>query len=176
MIDPDSKTVVALHHAGSKRNSINYAVPFSEILKHSKLLKALAKGSGVDIARKPTTTKTARLEPSTSADEFKSPEILAKSLQTELKRIGCYSGRIDGSWGKQSMRAMRAYNTKAGANFALQTPSHQAVIAIRKVVGKICSPLRSKQQTRVGKNSKSGTKEAAKKAIDCSTGRYSSGM
>ncbi len=41
VIDPDSKTVIALHHAGSKRNSINYAVPFSEILKVSPILREL---------------------------------------------------------------------------------------------------------------------------------------
>ena len=40
VIDPDSKLVVALHHAGSRAGDINYAIPMADILGQSKVLKA----------------------------------------------------------------------------------------------------------------------------------------
>ena len=43
VIDADTGLVVALHHAGSRRDAINYAIPITEIAKHSKVLGRLAK-------------------------------------------------------------------------------------------------------------------------------------
>ncbi len=41
------------------------------------------------------------------------PESLPRAVQEELKRIGCYSGGIDGDWGNGSRRAMeRFYSAK----------------------------------------------------------------
>ncbi|SNS63700.1 trypsin-like serine peptidase [Antarctobacter heliothermus] len=40
VIDAGTQKVIALHHAGSARNSINYAVPMTAILRNSSVLKA----------------------------------------------------------------------------------------------------------------------------------------
>ena len=40
VIDASSQTVIALHHAGSKKDEVNFAILMSEILKSSKLLQA----------------------------------------------------------------------------------------------------------------------------------------
>jgi V8-like Glu-specific endopeptidase len=45
VFDPGSQSVIALHHAGSKLDSINFAIPLSEIVKQSEILRALAKRS-----------------------------------------------------------------------------------------------------------------------------------
>jgi hypothetical protein len=37
------------------------------------------------------------------------PEDLPRAVQSELKRIGCYSGGIDGDWGNGSRRAMERF-------------------------------------------------------------------
>lgn len=37
------------------------------------------------------------------------PKALAKALQTELRRVGCYQMRVDGSWGKGSRTALTSY-------------------------------------------------------------------
>ena len=34
---------------------------------------------------------------------------LARALQTELNRLGCSVGRVDGAWGKRSRGALRTY-------------------------------------------------------------------
>lgn len=41
VFDLASQSAIALHHAGSKRKSINYAIPFSQILKKSQILQKL---------------------------------------------------------------------------------------------------------------------------------------
>ena len=46
VIDASSQMVIALHHAGSRANSINYAVPMSLILKASKVLKGARQTGG----------------------------------------------------------------------------------------------------------------------------------
>ena len=37
------------------------------------------------------------------------PEDLARAVQTELKRVGCYQMAVDGSWGKGSRTALTSY-------------------------------------------------------------------
>lgn len=39
------------------------------------------------------------------------PEDLPRAVQTELKRIGCYAGGVDGDWGNGSRRAMERFYT-----------------------------------------------------------------
>lgn len=42
VIDPGQRAAVALHHAGSSRKSINYAIPMAFIARHSKIVAKLA--------------------------------------------------------------------------------------------------------------------------------------
>jgi hypothetical protein len=44
VFDPGSQAVVALHHAGSRMNSINFAIPLSEIVKKSEIMSGLIGG------------------------------------------------------------------------------------------------------------------------------------
>lgn len=46
VIDASLQQVVGLHHAGSKRDSVNFAIPMREILSKSTLLTALVSDSG----------------------------------------------------------------------------------------------------------------------------------
>jgi caspase domain-containing protein len=50
-------------------------------------------------------------------DQEKATE-LARSIQTELRRLGCYRTTVDGSWGKGSVRAVTNYykNTRQAAS------------------------------------------------------------
>jgi formylglycine-generating enzyme required for sulfatase activity/V8-like Glu-specific endopeptidase len=47
VIDDETRNVIALHHAGSARNTINYAVPLAEIVKTSPILRGLIEGGRV---------------------------------------------------------------------------------------------------------------------------------
>ena len=58
VIDVATQKVVALHHAGSKRDAINFAIPMDAILKHSKVLSGLAAPAPTAPAPAPTVVQT----------------------------------------------------------------------------------------------------------------------
>lgn len=58
-----------------------------------------------------------------SADYVTSVE-LARGLQRELKRVGCYEGDIDGDWRGASRRAMSAFLTKVNATLPTDRPDY----------------------------------------------------
>jgi len=47
--------------------------------------------------------------PATAPDELPDPLALTKDVQSELKRIGCFAGKIDGEWGTSSRNALGDY-------------------------------------------------------------------
>ena len=71
------------------------------------------------------------------------PKQLAELLQTELKRVGCYSGRIDGDWGSGSKAALQAFNQHARKAFPTSSPSAPPIIELRKTFARICPQTRT---------------------------------
>ncbi|MBI1386341.1 MAG: trypsin-like serine protease [Rhizobiales bacterium] len=66
VIDPETRTAVALHHAGSQRDSINFAIPLSRIMRHSTIISGLVEehrkasgASGAPAATPPAPAGTA---------------------------------------------------------------------------------------------------------------------
>lgn len=51
-------------------------------------------------------------------------EQLARDLQLELKRVGCYEGEVDGQWGPGSRRAMMAFMDRVNATLPVDQPDH----------------------------------------------------
>lgn len=49
---------------------------------------------------------------------------LAASIQTELKRVGCYRGDVDGTWGTASQRAMKDFNQRIKATLPTEQPDY----------------------------------------------------
>ncbi len=47
---------------------------------------------------------------------------LARNIQRELRRVGCYWGRIDGSWGMGSKRSMGEFMERVNAALPLEEP------------------------------------------------------
>jgi hypothetical protein len=88
----------------------------------------------------PAEIKQATLTP---PDEKKLSEqngqVLARALQTELKRVGCYLGKIDGDWGRGSTAAMSKYNKHGKVKLNTHTPSHKTVAMARKSTLTVCS-------------------------------------
>ncbi|MGP6087273.1 trypsin-like peptidase domain-containing protein [Antarctobacter jejuensis] len=56
VIDASSQMVIALHHAGSRANSVNFAVPMSLILANSKVLVGTQTGGGNQASKPDTET------------------------------------------------------------------------------------------------------------------------
>ena len=58
------------------------------------------------------------------------PEQLAIAVQTELKRMGCYRGGIDGQWGPGSRRAVQLYFDTLKATTTTQEPTVEVFHAL----------------------------------------------
>ncbi|MBO9463125.1 hypothetical protein [Labrenzia sp. R5_0] len=67
-----------------------------------------------------------------------SAEELATALQTELNRVGCSVGRVDGDWGNKSRRALRTYGREAGIDLASLDPDPSILDQLKKSTGRVC--------------------------------------
>ncbi|SHL12517.1 Uncharacterized protein, contains caspase domain [Bradyrhizobium lablabi] len=63
---------------------------------------------------------------------------LPRLLQTELRRVGCKSGEIDGEWNASSRRALSSFNDHAGTKFDVKLASTDALDAVKAKTGRVC--------------------------------------
>lgn len=63
---------------------------------------------------------------------------LARAIQSELSRVGCYQGPIDGQWGPGSARAMQNFNHWWGSAAPTDAPTTAGLHAVRAAPGLIC--------------------------------------
>ena len=75
---------------------------------------------------------------SPSSVSLLSPEELATALQTELNRVGCSVGRVDGDWGNRSRQALRTYGREAGIDLASLDPDPSILDQLKKSTGRVC--------------------------------------
>lgn len=59
-----------------------------------------------------------------ASDQSKGSGRLARSIQAELRRVGCYAGSIDGSWDEATQRAMAEFNRKIHATLPVARPDY----------------------------------------------------
>ena len=69
---------------------------------------------------------------------------LARQLQLALQEIGCYSGGIDGDWGRGSQSALQRFNALSGAQFPAAAPSGDALNAVSQWQGGKCAAVAKK--------------------------------
>ena len=63
---------------------------------------------------------------------------LARDLQRELRRVGCYDGRIEGSWGPGSRRAMAGFVAKMNASLPVEEPDYILLSLLRGQRAQVC--------------------------------------
>jgi hypothetical protein len=56
---------------------------------------------------------------------------LIREIQRELKRVGCYDGNVDGSWGGASKRAMVAFIQRVNASLPLNEPNDILLLLVK---------------------------------------------
>ncbi|MEC9369351.1 MAG: caspase domain-containing protein [Pseudomonadota bacterium] len=97
-----------------------------------------------------TGTKVVSLDP--AAGPAVAPEAnpvqLAMLLQTELRRVGCYTGGIDGIWGGGSMSAVQRFNQSAGAALEAAHATQASIDAVAAQKGTVCFAQTAPQATR----------------------------
>ncbi|MCW5702504.1 MAG: caspase family protein [Bradyrhizobium sp.] len=63
---------------------------------------------------------------------------LPRALQTELRRVGCNTGAVDGSWNDASQKALDLFNKHSGLKLDAKTASADALEAVKAKAGRIC--------------------------------------
>jgi uncharacterized caspase-like protein len=66
------------------------------------------------------------------------PAELAKSVQTELRRVGCLTAAADGEWNKASRRAVELFNKNAGTKLDVKLASLDTLDAIKLKSARVC--------------------------------------
>ena len=66
------------------------------------------------------------------------PQDIPRLLQSELRRVGCKTGEIDGEWNASSRRALSSFNTNAGTKLDVKLASLDALDAVRAKQGRVC--------------------------------------
>jgi hypothetical protein len=87
------------------------------------------------------TIKTGEQAPAAPVAAKSAPDAqrrLALAIQTELKRVGCYTGRIDGSWGDRSRSAMETFIERVNASLPTREPDVFLLSLIRGQNGNVC--------------------------------------
>lgn len=74
----------------------------------------------------------------TSKSNRLAPPELSRLLQSELRRVGCKTGEIDGEWTAASRRALASFNANAGTNLDVKLANLDALDTVRTKVGRVC--------------------------------------
>jgi peptidoglycan hydrolase-like protein with peptidoglycan-binding domain len=63
---------------------------------------------------------------------------LVRDIQKELKRLGCYYGRVDGSWGPGTKSAISSFNSRVNAALPDEAPDPVQLTLLQAHNGKTC--------------------------------------
>ncbi len=86
----------------------------------------------------------AALPPDSGAAKPPSPETkptsqdVARALQTELHRVGCFTGNVDGEWKAPSQRSLDQFNKYSGMKLDVKLASLDAIDAVKSKTTRIC--------------------------------------
>ncbi|GAB9155973.1 caspase family protein [Bradyrhizobium diazoefficiens] len=97
--------------------------------------EAAAKQAADKQAADAESRKVAALSPPPSAPP---PGDLAKSVQSELRRVGCLSTAPDGDWNAATQRSLTLFNKYAGTQFDAKLASVDALDALKAKPGRVC--------------------------------------
>jgi TraM recognition site of TraD and TraG len=86
----------------------------------------------------PAPPHVAAIPPPAAQPKSIDPREMARRLQAELYRVGCYPGSQDGNWESQSANAVRLFNRQAHAELDSEVPSSESVATVREHAGRVC--------------------------------------
>jgi hypothetical protein len=66
------------------------------------------------------------------------PDDLPRAVQTELARLGCYTQRVDGVWGRGSRAALADYGRRSNQRDLGEEPTAEVWLILRAARGTVC--------------------------------------
>jgi uncharacterized caspase-like protein len=67
--------------------------------------------------------------------------VLISAIQSELKRVSCYSGRSDGKWGPNVLAATAKFNNLTEPKLEGLDPSEELLVALQETADSFCAPV-----------------------------------
>jgi uncharacterized caspase-like protein len=95
-------------------------------------LAAAAPSAAPASTASPAGTAVASLTPATA------PADLNRSVQTELGRVGCFSGQADGNWNTSAQRSLSQFNRYAGTKLDVKIASTDALDTVKSKPSRVC--------------------------------------
>ncbi len=95
-------------------------------------LAATAPSAAPASTASPAGTNVASLTPATT------PADLNRSVQTELGRVGCFSGQADGNWNTSAQRSLSQFNRYAGTKLDVKVASTDALDTVKSKQSRVC--------------------------------------
>ena len=74
------------------------------------------------------------LDPTDPESRYK----LVVDIQQQLKRVGCYWGRVNGSWNNNTREAMRSFTTTTNAALPVEKPDYLLLSLLKSHNGRSC--------------------------------------
>jgi len=114
-----------------------------------------AKAEQAGRASREEADKLASLTPEQTVPKMPpSPQIdqtdLNRLLQAHLKRVGCNSGNVDGTWDDSSRKALELFNKSAKTQFDIKVASLDALDTVRAKSDRVCPLICAKGQKEDG--------------------------
>jgi uncharacterized caspase-like protein len=102
------------------------------------LAPATEEKRGGDKSAGPIASLTPPASPGQAKSDQPAPPDIPRLLQTELRRVGCKTGEIDGGWNASARRALSSFNDHAGTKFDVKLASIDALDAVKAKIGRVC--------------------------------------
>ena len=131
----EAKQAAQRQAAEAERQRVATATPATD--KAADLMAA-ADDAGANNAAAGPTPKKVQGENLAMVSAAPTQADIAKSVQTELRRVGCLRGAADGEWNAASQRSMELFNRHAGTRFDIKLASTNALDAIKLRPSRVC--------------------------------------
>jgi uncharacterized caspase-like protein len=100
-------------------------------------LKAAAEQKDL-AAKRGGESKIAALTPPPEKSDQPEAVDLPRSLQAELRRVGCNAGAVDGNWNAASQRSLDLFNKHAGMKLEVKVASVDALDVVKSKTTRVC--------------------------------------
>jgi len=90
------------------------------------------------VQREPAPPRLPLLPPRNAAGISTDRVTLARDLQRELRRVGCYDGEINGAWTPSTRRGMKAFMDRVNAMLPLEEPDYVLLALLKNHTDNAC--------------------------------------
>jgi uncharacterized caspase-like protein len=133
--EADAKAAEQARLAAEKAKEIAQAQAAAAEQKRAEAEKSAADNAKV-AAVSPSSTDN---KPNLASLSSGSPQAeVTKSVQAELRRVGCLSGEADGNWNTTSQRSLSLFNRYAKTKFDTKLASTDALDTIKSKTARVC--------------------------------------